>query len=516
MQAHENIQTAEVFRASRDGLENLISDLSGPSAGGWSEVELEEHIFVVGRELQRLLLQGHLNLRAARETRQESVTGADGIERRSLEPGHTRQLATRFGTVTVTRIAYRAKGAVNLYPADAELNLSENRHSLVLRKLAVQQAVRGSFDDAHAMLTEQCGSVIGKRQIEENTVSAARDIDTFYTSRAPVACTDDTLLVITSDAKGVVMRPEALREATRKAAESKGGRTFATRLAGGEKQGRKRMATLAAVYDTDPVPRQAHDVFTLPTGTDVDIDGSVEETKGKATRVKGPVAFNKWLTGSIVEGTEEVITDAFDQADQRDPVRRRTWLVLVDGAPHQIDVIRAEAKRRKTKIHILIDIIHVVEYLWRATWAFHASGDTGAERWVVEKALLILQGRSQDAAAEIITQADEAKLTPEQRKGAETCVNYLTTKREFLAYGTALTKGWPIATGIIEGACRHLVGDRLDITGSRWGLAGAEAVLKLRALHSNGHLDDYFAYHAEQEHRRVHQARYQDNFRLGA
>nr|WTB28550.1 hypothetical protein OG781_02275 [Streptomyces sp. NBC_00830] len=88
----------------------------------------------------------------------------------------------------------------------------------------------------------------------------------------------------------------------------------------------------------------------------------------------------------------------------------------VDGAPHQIDVTRAEAKRRKTKIHILIDIIHVVEYLWRATWTFHASGDTGAERWVVEKALLIPQGRSQDAAAEIIAQADEAELTPEQRK----------------------------------------------------------------------------------------------------
>ncbi|MCX5315972.1 hypothetical protein [Streptomyces sp. NBC_00154] len=215
MQAYENIRAAEAFRASRAGFEELIADLTAPTADGLSEVDLEEQVFVVGREIQRLLVQGQLDLRAAREMRQGSVTGADGVERRAVEPGHTRQLATRFGTVTVTRIAYRAKGVANLYPADAGLNLPVHRHSLVLRKLAVQQAVRGSFDNAHAMLTEQCGPVIGKRQIEENTVAAARDIDTFYTSRAPVACTDDTLLVITSDAKGVVMRPEALREATR-------------------------------------------------------------------------------------------------------------------------------------------------------------------------------------------------------------------------------------------------------------------------------------------------------------
>jgi len=90
----------------------------------------------------------------------------------------------------------------------------------------------------------------------------------------------------------------------------------------------------------------------------------------------------------------------------------------------------------------------------------------------------------------------------------DACATYLINKRPWLDYPTALARGWPIATGVIEGACRHLVKDRMDITGARWGLAGAEAVLKLRALVSNGDFDAYWAWHLTQEQQRVHNARY--------
>ena len=84
----------------------------------------------------------------------------------------------------------------------------------------------------------------------------------------------------------------------------------------------------------------------------------------------------------------------------------------------------------------------------------------------------------------------------------------LLSKATYLDYPNALAKGWPIATGIIEGACRHIVKDRMDITGARWGLHGAEAVLKLRALRANQDWDDYWTFHLAQEHRRVHQSQY--------
>jgi hypothetical protein len=102
----------------------------------------------------------------------------------------------------------------------------------------------------------------------------------------------------------------------------------------------------------------------------------------------------------------------------------------------------------------------------------------------------------------------ETTLDTRQRAGADECAKYLTNKHALLDYPTALQNGWPIATGVIEGACRHLVKDRMDITGARWGLPGAEAILKLRAIACNGDLDTYWRYHLAQEHKRVHQSRY--------
>src|SRR6266498_2954539 len=132
--------------------------------------------------------------------------------------------------------------------AVAELNLPDRRHSHTLKRRAATEAVRGSFEAAEQTLTRSCGKVAGKRQVEQLTVAAASDIDAFYTAAAPQPATDDTLLVLSVDGKGIVMRPDALREPTRKAAAVKGANRYRTRLASGEKQGRKRMATLGAVY----------------------------------------------------------------------------------------------------------------------------------------------------------------------------------------------------------------------------------------------------------------------------
>jgi hypothetical protein len=359
--------------------------------------------------------------------------------------------------------------------------------------------VRGSFDNAQQALVRQCGNVVGKRQVEQLTVAAASDIDAFYTASAPQPATDDTLLVLGVDGKGIVMRPDALREPTRKAAAAKGANCYRTRLASGEKQGRKRMATWGPSTTpprSPPAPRRAHPAIS-------------RNAAGPGGRRKGPAATAKWLIGSVASTSQQVIAAVFDQAEQRDPTHRRTWIVLVDGARHQLDLIRAEAARRKATIHILVDLIHVLEYLWKAAWCFYQDADPAAEPWVATHALQILAGDVDAVTATLQTQATSAGLTAQQRHGIDTCIGYLEAKREFLGYDTALQAGWPIATGVIEGACRHLVGDRLDITGARWGLHGAEAVLKLRALVSNGDFPAYWRYHVRQEHRRIHQARYQ-------
>ena len=152
--------------------------------------------------------------------------------------------------------------------------------------------------------------------------------------------------------------------------------------------------------------------------------------------------------------------------------------------------------------------MHVIEYLWSAAWCFFDEGDPAAERWVDDKARQILEGKAGIIAASIRRKATRLKLDPDKRKNADRAADDLLNKRAHLDYPTALANDWPIATGIIEGACRHLIKDHTDITGARWGLHTAEAIPKLRALISNGDFDTYWDFHLTQERCRVHTPRH--------
>ncbi|MFC9331777.1 ISKra4 family transposase [Kitasatospora sp. NPDC057015] len=489
--------TEAAFAASRDLFERVAADLAGPDAAALTHSALEDLLAARMCEVTRQLLQDHLDLRAVREERAGQVVDAAGVERTRIERGRARILATVFGKVTATRIAYRARGAVDLHPADAALNMPAVMHSLGLSGLAATESARGSFAEACDRVNTLTGAGIGPRQVQELAVAAAADIDAYYRALVPEPCTDATLLVLSTDGKGVVIRPEALREATARAAAAKNGNKMATRVAPGEKHGRKRMATLGTVYDAEPAPRTVDDIIADPA-------------ESEKERRPGPKARSKWLCGSVNDTAEQVIAAVFDQAEARGPDHHRTWVVLVDGARHQLDLIQAEAARRNITVHILIDIIHVLEYLWDAAHCLHPAGDRAAEAWVAGQARTVLAGGSEQAATSIAGAAADAGLRPGSRKGIDDAVGYLRNKVAHLRYDTALHEGFPIAAGIIEGACRHLVKDRLDITGAHWGLTGAEAVLKLRALRSNGDFDSYWAWHEKQEFTRNHQARYRD------
>ena len=391
--------------------------------------------------------------------------------------------------------------AGNLYPADAVLNLPVGKHSAGLARLAALESVRGSFDDAGEAIERATGVRVGKRQVEQLARAASVDVDAFYTARRPTTCPDEPVLVLQADGKGIVMRPDGLREATARTAAAARSR-LATRLSPGEKRGRKRMAEIGAVHDLTPAPRTVDDIIASPSRPG-------RHGRSRARR-QGPVATGKWLTASITDDIPSVVAAVFDEAERRDPAHTRTWVALVDGNLQQITAIADQAAARGVTVTIVLDFVHVLEYLWKAAWTFFYPGDPDAETWVAAHARTILTGRAADVAAAITHQADQGRFTGDERKGVDTAVGYLTSKNAYLDYATALQHGWPIATGVIEGACRHLVKDRMDITGARWSLPGAEAILKLRAMISNGDFDTYWTWHQQQQHHRNHITRYQE------
>ncbi|WP_394378477.1 ISKra4 family transposase [Saccharopolyspora spinosa] len=495
MAGYANHDVAGAFESSRAVFESIITEL-GAADCGITHGELEELLTERSRKLMRRLLQEHLDLRSVREHPVPGgVTGPDGIQRTRLEQGRRRGLATVFGEVTVTRLAYRAPSASTVHPADGVLNLPAEKHSHGLRRLAALEAARGSFGDAQAAISRATGQEVGKRQLQQLAARAATDFETFYETRRSPAGTSGDVLVLSADGKGIVMHPEALREATRKkAAESV--RKLGTRLSKGEKRNRTRMAEVGSVYDITPAARTAADILALTSETT-----SAEEI------TPAPVARNKWLTASVTTNAAGVLTAVFDEATRRDPTHQRQWIALVDGNNDQLRRIRTEARTREVKVTILIDVIHVLEYLWKAAWCLHDEGDPAAETWVGEQARRILDGhapRRRRHHRHHHRHTRRPDPDPTQKRRSHGHLPHPQSPSGYLDYPTALKNGWHIATGIIEGACRHLIADRMDITGARWKLPSAEAILQLRALHANGDFNDYWTYHLTQEQQRNH------------
>ena len=455
--------------------------------------EIEQMLRTEGRELLRAMMQAHFDRRSAQE-REVDVRDAAGVERLRIREGQ-RSVMTEFGEVELERKLYQADGADALAPLDATMELPDEKYSLEVRRIVAEEAARASFDEVVELVPKRSGADVPKRQSEELAIRAARDFDEFYRSRLREPEDGDQLLVLSFDAKGIATLHRDLRDATRKAAE-KTPRRLETRLTKGEKPNRKRMAEVATVYSIEAWPRTIADVLH-----------GVHDQREKAARRPRPT--NKRVWASIVHSPQRVIQDAFDEALRRDPDLRRRWVVLVDGNKDQLARIKRAARNTGVKITIVLDIVHVLEYLWSAAYAFHPEGTPEAQKWVECRLLALLSGRNggeiaKSLRAMIKTHGLDAKAAKPIERAAE----YLVNNTRLLHYDRALSEGLPIATGVIEGACRYLVQDRMGRTGAVWSAAGAEAVLRLRALRTSGDFDDYWAFHLVKEHERTHRSRY--------
>jgi len=479
----------------REYYDGIVNFLDSKECHSMKLSGLEQELEKRGRELMRILLQEHLN-KLGPSLCEQAVCGSDGIDRPKVR-SHERKIETVFGTVSSNRAGYGNEGVASLHPLDAQLNIPPERYSLELRRRVAENAAKNSFDETLETIDKTTGGHIPKRQIEELAQRAALDFDAFYETRQYNPADETTtgpIIVITADGKGVVMHEQDLREQTRKAAQKRKPR-METRLSKGEKKNAKRMATVAAVYTIDTFPRTPQDLL---------------KGNNKPHKEKSPCPEQKRVWASLVKSAEEVIESAFSEASHRDPMQEKHWVALVDGENQQLRILGRMAKKQGVDLTIIVDIIHVIEYLWKAGRAFYPNSGPELEKWVQYRLLKILEGKAGLMAGGMRRSATLKKFTDKQREPVDTCATYLKNKAPYLKYDRYLTLGFPIATGVIEGACRHLVKDRMDITGAKWRLTSAEAVLRLRALRSSNDFDEYWEFHEACEYKRNHQTLYAD------
>jgi hypothetical protein len=405
---------------------------------------------------------------------------------------------TLFGEVAIVRMGDGGPSAPSLHPLDATLHVPPERYSHRVRQRVAVEAAKNAFDDVVATLTSTTGAHVPKRQAEPLVVRAAQDFEVFYATQrcaTPEEVQDTSPVVVFSvDGKGVPMRKADLPAATRPAAEAHRG-PRGSRGPQGERNHTKRMATVATVSTIAPWVR-----------TPADILRELRPAHLAATARPRPEAKRVWA--SLAQPMAAVIQQAFDEAQRRAPQRTKPWVARVDGNPTQLRLLSAAAAEYGIELRLVLDLIHVLGYLWPAATAFSPTAPLEAETWVTTRLEHLLRGRSRQVAAHLRRTATARRLTETQRAPVEQCAHYRSTYADFLHYDAYLAAGFPIATGVIEGACRHLVKDRMEVTGARWSLTGAEAVLCLRSLWSSGDFEAYWQFHLEQEFKRHHAVRY--------
>jgi hypothetical protein len=483
------------YDQARQEFEHIVNYLDSKETSAMTHSELERELEKKGRELMRKLLQEHLDNRSPGQCDGPPVQGADGVARSRMQV-QQRELETVFGTVLVQRAGYGRQGVKSLHPLDAELNLPDERYSLEMRRRVAEEAAKSSFDETLESIGKNTAGHVPKRQVEELVKRAAQDFDAFYQTRQALpgeGQSAGSVLAISVDGKGVTMRTEDLREQTRKAAAARAHK-MGTRLSKGEKKNAKRMATVAAVYTIAPFVRTPEELM-----------GDSSSSRRGPPR---PRPEQKRVWASLQKTPEEVIKELLAEARYRDPNDKKSWVALVDGNKGQIRILKRLAKRNGLDLTIIVDLIHVIEYLWDAARVFHPDPGSQQENWVRYRLLEILRGKAGLMAGGMRRSATLRGLSAKAREPVDVCARYLSNHSAYLRYDRYLAKGLPIATGVIEGACRHLVKDRMAVTGARWSLNGAEAVLRLRALRSSRDFDEYWTFHEAREYERNHQALY--------
>ena len=439
--------------------------------------QIESQQQTKGREVQRLLLQAHLQLRGDGDVgpalRLQQAAGEVLYTHRRLG---ARSLKTIFGPVEIVRMGYSRAGAPSIYPLDQTLALPARSFSYELQRRLVKAAVQSPFQESVAAIADLTGVSVPKRSLEEMLRAAAQDFDAFYQERAPERAAG-SILVAAVDGKGIPMvKP--------------GGAQPTVRLTKGQKANRKRMATVATVFTRAPWVRTPEQVgeslFRIRHQTSLD---------GPAP----PRPENKRVWASLLKAKTVVIQEVAQEMQRRDAGGVKTRVALTDGE-RALQIL----VDRTLNVTLILDLLHVLEKLWKAAYVFHVEGSLQAELWVLDRTLRILFGEVGQVVKGIRQSITKRRLFGPKRKTLYGVADYLYRNRARMRYNEYLSHGWPIASGPVEGACKNLIKDRMERSGMRWTEEMAEAIVQLRAIYLSGDFDRYWPFHIEKDQQRIH------------
>lgn len=400
---------------------------------------------------------------------------------------HVKRYVSIFGELSIERYVYgtNEKQAIEAKPLDAKLGLPAGDFSYVLEDWQQRLCVKQSFGEGTGDLKELLGVAPSVRAAEVMNRAMAEFVPRFQLSQPPPPPDEEEALVVfTSDCKGVPMR-----KPPREAASLDEAKASKHRLRPGEKANKKRMACVGAVYSIEPFFRTTDDV--------------VDELARKEAAERRPVPQHKRVRAELtrmIEGEEyngkvTLFGDLAEQARARSQAGTKTIVALMDGERalwNLQEIFLPEAVG-------VLDLFHVIEYLWDAAYVFHKDGSDEADDFVNVQLRRLLDGQVVGVIHGLKCRLGRHELSSKKHKALQTVITYFENNRAHMQYDEYLREGYPIGSGVAEGACRHLVKDRMEQTGMRWVIDGAQAMLHTRATYLNGDWKAFLTHRIEHE-----------------
>ena len=463
--------SSQMIPQLRDEFERLLVFVVGPQAQTATMDQMERSLF------RQVLHLGYQLLRLFAMKRAESESHALLVKSdQTVLPYHSqkeRDYFSIFGKLRLERAYFYAWGGIGCFPLDEALSLPEHCYSEMLMENAELLGVEGAYDKGLQVLDRLLGLKLSELALENRVAEDSRTVKAFYTQKAAFPITEEgPILVAQADGKGV---PLIGRELEVKVRRGKG-----------DKKTQKKEAIATAVYTIEPYQRTPREV----------LNALFRREEPAAER---PAPHHKQIFASL-RGKDQALKRLASWVLRRDGQHISQHVALTDGA----EPLQRRMLARLPGFQLVLDIIHAVEYLWKAGTALYGETDPYRAEWVEAQTLQLLSSQTPAVIQILENKATSLAENSQAAKTLRGVASYFQRNLPYMDYAEYLHRGWPIGTGVIEGTCRHLVKDRMELSGMRWTVAGAEAVLALRAVNENNDWEDFHTLRRARRHRELY------------
>jgi len=453
--------------------------------------EVESGIWDLVRQIGRQAFGAFLHLQGTGDLG-ETVELEKGKIVRRLDKLHTKPFRTIFGKFEIKRTVYgsRETQKIEFVPLDTRLELPESECSYQLQDWNQLIAVENSYAHTETILHRILGFHQPVDCLERMNGQMAQEVTSHRQSKpTPSASEEGKILVTSADGKGIPMRRPPV-EAPIESHHKKG-----------PKKDKKRMATVGAVYTVDPNVRTAEQVVESLFRDPKKKEPIFKEERPKPKHKLVWASLTHEKDGTKINSADVVFDWLSEQAEARNPAGKKTHISIMDG---QESLWEMSLKSFTGETVEILDLLHVTPRIWTAAHLFHAEGSPEGTGFVKERGLRILQGDVGYVIGGLRQMGTKAELKAAKKASLKKICNYLEKNRERLRYHDYLKAGYPIASGVIEGTCRHLVKDRMERAGMRWSIKGAQAMLDLRSTYLNDDWDEFTRYRIKKQTKQLY------------